>query len=43
METLLTLLIFAAIVFLIVSTWCEYKLIKLEQKEANEEDEKLID
>lgn len=43
METLLTLLIFAAIVFLFVSTWCEYKLMKLEQKETNEEDEKLID
>ena len=43
METLLTLLIFAAIVFLFDSTWCEYKLMKLEQKEANEEDEKLID
>lgn len=43
METLIDILFVAAIVFLVVSTWCEYKLMKIEWKEAGKEDEKSID
>lgn len=42
MEILIYLLLIAAIVFLVVSTWCEYKLMKMEWKEEDE-DENSVD